>query len=285
MIQLADYNSLVNAGKDSDYDLVNLGLGLIGLVISIAFAFYGYQSSDLGLLVTGLLFFMLLIAGIVLSKQTVLESGADLYQGSLAYWLAQLPLYLLLGFSGLQFSAVTQPSNAYLSTVISQVSTPVKRIVNEVLAPIGENFAIFGLIVVIYKMATAQGASKIQALAISVTTGSIVFATLHGVRRFTFFVLAFVVMSVMAGSLVAEDVGLRQFNYVIVTVGATIGFHRAWNQLGAGGPISFYETVLQAQPPVIYLVYPILLFDLLTLAIVVVGTVSYLRQGKNPLPT
>jgi len=216
---------------------------------------------------------------------TVLESGADAYQGSLAYWLAQIPLYVLLGFSNIQFSAVSQPSNAYLSTVLSQVSTPVRRIVNEILAPIGENFAIFGLVVVTYKLARAEGASKTWSLVVAVSLGSGIFASLHGVRSFTFFAMAFIVMAVMAGSLVAEDVGLRQFDYIIVTVGATIGFHRAWNQLGAGGPLSFYEAVLQAQPPVIYVVYPVLLFDVLTLAIVVIGTVSYLRRGENPLPT
>jgi len=232
--------------------------------------------------VTGTLFFMLMIAGIVLSKGTVLQGGADAYQGSLAYWIAQLPIYLVAGVFGVQFSVLSKPSNAYLSTTLNQVAPPIQRIVNEVLAPIAENFVILAQIVVVYKLVRNEGGSKTQSFAISVALGAVTFGGLHGARSWQFFVMAFIIMAVMAGALVAEDIGLRRFNYVLVTVGATVGFHRAWNQVAAGGVLSFYQTVLQAQPPVIYVVYPILLFDLLTVSIVVIGTAMHLSRGENP---
>lgn len=239
---------------------------LLAAISSVAVAFFGLQQSQPIIGLIGILFLVILAIAYVMNKEIVRSEGV-FYMGALGYWLFQVPFYI--GNTGAQFSFLSAPTNSYLS-LLSQTPVHIQDLVNKFWAPRAENLLVLAEIVFIYKMLRASDipfvSAMVPALVLSVAIGVGTFAFIHGVRDFSFFIRAAVVMTVIAGTTAAVDLDLLSTGWVPVSIGAGIGLHQGINVGQGGGPFPYYQTLISAPEPYHLLGWIVTLWDVITLA-------------------
>jgi hypothetical protein len=267
-----------------DLNFANFLLTVPALFISLALAFFGFQSNNLGLLVAGLVLFLLPITGLVLPPLTgnnILKSEKSGFLAALAY-LAGFGVFVvpsLLGRVSFSFSAT--PSQSYLAAALGETSVEVTSIMNNYLAPAGENMAILGLAVVLLSVTRQVTDNKLVQGAAVILPTSIAFALLHGVRSPVFFLFAGGFMALWAILYIGDDLGISYIeDLALAGFAATVGLHRGNNVAASGGLFEYYGTILSAPSPIIYLSYLIVLIDVILLGYVVFKTVELVSDGS-----
>lgn len=257
----------------SDLNPTNVLLTVPTLFIALALAFFGFQEGNLGLLVAGLTLFLLPASGLILTKLNLLNSDTPFYITALGYVVGSL-VFILPGLvSDFSFSIFSAPSASYLSAALGETSAEVTTIMNNYLAPRGENMAILGLSILLLLTARQVTENKIIQTGVALIPTSIAFALLHGVRSPFFLLLAGLFMAVWVLLYIGDKIGLDLGQELALgSFGATVGLHQSNNVAASGGLLSYYSTILGAQPPIIYLSYLIILIDLVLFSYVVVKT-------------
>lgn len=272
---------MANGIIDGDLDPTNVMLIVPALFVSIAMAFFGFQSNNLGLLAAGLVLFLLPATGLILTRLDLINSGKPFYYTALAYIIGNA-VFLLPGFLGnFSFSILSAPSASYLSAALGETSTEVTAIMNNFLAPRGENVALLGLSVVL--LLTAREITdnlSIQAFVAIVPT-AITFAVLHGVRTVGFLLLAASFMAIWIALYIGDELGFGDVSELAIAgFSLTVGLHQGNNISSTGGLSNYYSTLLSAQEPIIYISYLIIFIDAFLLGYVIYKTVDLLGSGE-----
>jgi hypothetical protein len=268
-----------------DLDPTNVLLTVPALFVALAMAFFGFQQNNLGLLVAGLTLFLLPVTGLVLTRLELLNSTTPFYWTAAGYVIGTLIFVLpdLITNINLSFSAT--PSQSYLAAALGETSVAVTSIMNNYLAPRGENMAILGLAVLL--LLTARTVTDNTVLISIVTLGptSLAFALLHGVRSPFFLLLAGGFMTVWIVLYLGDDLGIDAPTELgLATFGATVGLHQGNNISASGGLLEYYSTLLTASEPVIFISYLIILLDVVLFGYVAVKTVEILvTEGPSGL--
>lgn len=265
-----------------EYDLTNILLGIPALFVAIAMAFFGFQSNNLGLLVAGLVLFLLPATGLILTKGNLLKSPFTLYYSAVGYLLGYA-VFLVPGFVQKNFSVMSTPSSSYLSTALGETSVQVTSIMNNFLAPRGENMAILGLSVLLMVGVKRATDSNILAGMFAILPSSIAFALLHGARTIGFLLLAGGFMAIWIILYIGDEFGLEIASDLGVGMFAlTVGLHQSNNVSASGGVVEYYSTILSAPEPVIYISYLIVAIDVFLVGYVGYKTLSFIADGEFP---
>lgn len=258
----------------------NVLLTAPALFVSLALAFFGFQANNLGLLVAGLVLFLLPVTGLVETRNGLFNSETTTYYTALAYVLGTL-VFVAPGLLGrLDISLSATPSQSYLAAALGQTSAEVTAIMNNFLAPRGENMAILGASVLSLLSAKQVTDNKYIQVFVTFVPASVAFALLHGVRSPPFLLLAGGFMSVWAAIYFADDFGWDFGDEIPVTTFAlTVGLHQGNNISASGGLLNYYTTILSASTPILYLSYLIILIDVILFSYVVLktGSLAYER--------
>jgi len=249
------------------------------LFIALAMAFFGFQQNNLGLLVAGLVLFLLPAVGLILTDLKLFNSEAPFYFTALGY-IVGYSVFILPGLLGnLEFSLSATPSASYLSTALGQTSPEITSIMNNYLAPRGENMAILGLAaLLLVTMREVTDNIFVQGF-VTFVPASLAFALLHGVRNPFFLVLAAAFMAIWITLYLGDELGIDvPTNLGIATFAATVGLHQSNNVNASGGLIEYYSTILGASPPILYLSYLIVLIDVILFGYVVIKTVEIVSE-------
>lgn len=263
----------------TDLNPTNVLLAVPTLFVALAMAFFGFQSNNLGLLVAGLTLFLLPVTGLVLTKLNLLNSQTPFYYTALGYVGGTLVFLVpeLIGNLSISFSAT--PSQSYLAAALGETSAPVTAIMNNFLAPRGENMAILGLAVLMLITARSVTSNRFVIGSAALLPASIGFALLHGVRSPFFLLLAGSFMAVWVLLYIGDDLGIDAPSELgLASFGLTVGLHQGNNINASGGLINYYQTILSASEPVIFLSYLIILIDIVLAGYVVFKTVDIVRK-------
>lgn len=265
---------------EGEIDPTNVLLVVPALFISIAMAFFGFQTNNLGLLAAGLVLFLLPATGLILTQLRILNSPLPFYYTALGYIVGNA-VFLLPGvLANINLSLLSSPSTSYLSAALGQTSGSVTSIMNGFLAPRGENVALFSLSVILLVITRKITDIKFLQAFVAVVPTSIAFALLHGVRTPAFFLLAGGFMGVWILLMLGDDLGISNAEkYGLGGLGLTIGLHQSNNISASGGLIQYYSSILGAQPPIIYIGYLVVLIDVFLLGYVVYKTADLLAEG------
>jgi len=274
----------VNDITGDNFNPANVLLTVPALFIALALAFFGFQSDNLGLLVAGLVLFLLPASGLILpllSGNNILNSDRSFYLSALAY-VVGFGVFVLPGaFSQLSFSLSATPSASYLAAALGQTSAPVTSMMNNFLAPAGENMAILGLAIVLLHTARQVTDSRLIQGGIVVLPISTIFALLHGVRSPVFFLFSGGFMAAWAFLYIGDDLGIEALeSFGLASFALTVGLHRGNNVAASGGLINYYETILGANTPILYLSILIILIDVLLVGYVLLKTLDLFRASK-----
>jgi hypothetical protein len=255
-------------------NLTNVLLTVPALFVSLALAFFGFQANNLGLLVAGLVLFLLPATGLLLTKNALFNSETSFYYTALGTGVFVVPG--LLG--SLEISLSATPSQSYLAAALGQTSAEVTAIMNNFLAPRGENMAILGAsVLALLSMKQVTDNRYVQA-GVTFVPASIAFALLHGVRSPAFLLLAGGFMTAWIAIYLADDFGFDIGDQLALTTFAlTVGLHQGNNTAASGGLLNYYSTILSASTPILYLSYLIILID-----VVLVGYVA-VKSGQIAL--
>lgn len=266
-------------GED-DLDFFNsFGFALTILIMGLL-AVYGYQPPfDHALLVSALVFIPLILSAESLTQGNILQSSATPTEGAKAYLLPQLFAVFATDLSKIQLSFYSAPvsEGGYLASILAQTEPAVQAIFNNNIAPFAENFAIIAFTFLFFKfLIEAEFREKLpefmpETFTLSVVAsapGALVFAFLHGQTSTGFFFKAFIVMLILLTMLFAEELTEQDLLPFGVTVGLTIGVHRAINLAEFGGYIKYLNILMTAQAPIIYIGYLVIIFDLVMVGIV-----------------
>lgn len=268
-----------------DLDPTNVLLTVPALFVALAMAFFGFQQNNLGLLVAGLTLFLLPVTGLVLTRLELLNSTTPFYWTAAGYVVGTLIFVLpdLVTNINLSFSAT--PSQSYLAAALGETSVAVTSIMNNYLAPRGENMAILGLAVLLLLTARSVTDNKALISLITLAPTSLAFALLHGVRSPFFLLLAGGFMTVWIILYLGDDLGIDAPTEVgLASFGATVGLHQGNNISASGGLLEYYSTLLTASEPVIFISYLIILIDIVLFGYVAVKTVEILvSEGPGGL--
>lgn len=253
----------------------NVALTVPALFVSLALAFFGFQQNNLGLLVAGLTLFLLPVSGLVLTKLELLRSRSSFYYTALGY-VAGLGVFVLPEVvSNLSFSLSATPSQSYLAAALGDTSVAVTSIMNNFLAPRGENMAILALAVLIFLTVRTVTRNRFVLSVFTLVPPSIAFALLHGVRSPFFLLVAGSFMAAWILLYIGDDLGVGIAEEVgLASFGATVGLHAGNNISASGGLFEYYSSILSASAPIVYLSYLIILLDLLLIGFVLVKTVD-----------
>ena len=268
---MTDLLSIVENGNRK-YSLFNIAVFIVSVLSAVALSFFGVQTNNIGYIFLGTTF--TLLAYLIYSSKeiSVLTSSSNPVQASLAYWIPQIVLLSMGFFGSYQFSLYSLPSQGgYLSSILAGASPTVQNIVNFHFAPFIENLAIIGLMGVIYiALRSETDLSPTSNLWIVSILGGVIFGSLHGTRSVLFFISAFLVMFIIVYLSLGEDT--KQIDTLLpVTLGFGIGIHRAINIGQSEGLIKYYQVLLQAEPPISFISYLIITFDIVTFTIAVYG--------------
>ena len=262
-----------------DLNPTNVLLTVPALFVALALAFFGFQQNNLGLLVAGLTLFLLPVTGLVLTKLNLLNSETSFYLTATGYVTGFL-VFLIPGWlSNLSISFSSTPSQSYLAAALGETSAPVTSLMNNYLAPAGENMAILGLSILMLLTTREVTDNRFVIGAAALLPASIGFALLHGVRSPFFLLLAGSFMAMWVILYIGDDLGIDLPQEIgLASLGATIGLHRGNNVSASGGLTEYYSTILSASEPVIYLSYLVILIDLVLFGYVVFKTVDIVRK-------
>jgi len=270
-----------------ELDPTNFVLTVPTLLVALAMAFFGFQQNNLGLLVAGLTLFLLPVTGLVLTRLNLLNSKTPFYYTALGYVLGTL-IFIgpdLLG--NLSFSLSATPSQSYLAAALGETSAPVTSIMNNYLAPRGENMAILAASLLSLLTARSVTDNRFVIGFAAIVPASLAFALLHGVRSPFFLILAGSFMAVWILIYLGDEIGIDTPSELgIASFGLTVGLHQGNNIAASGGIIEYYNTILTASTPVLYISYLIILLDLILFGYVVVKTLEIVSeegiQGLRP---
>jgi len=269
----------VNDVLGTDLNPTNVLLTVPALFVALALAFFGFQENNLGLLVAGLTLFLLPVTGLVLTKLNLLNSETAFYYTALGYVGGTTIFVLPDLFGNLSLSLSTTPSQSYLAAALGETSAPVTSIMNNYLAPRGENMAILGAAVISLLTAKRVTDNKFIISAAALGPASIAFALLHGVRSPFFLLLAGSFMAVWIILYIGDDLGINAPTELgLASFGLTVGLHQGNNIAASGGLIEYYSTILTASSPIIYLSYMIILIDVILFGYVAVKTVEIISE-------
>lgn len=260
-------------------NVANVVLTVPALFVALAMAFFGFQQNNLGLLVAGLVLFLLPISGLVITKGNLLNSEVSFYYGALGYVVGILIFVLPSLLGNLELSLSATPSQSYLAAALGETSNEVTMIMNSYLAPRGENMSILGLALVsLITIRTLTDNKFIQGF-VTIAPASIAFALLHGVRSPFFLLLAGGFMAIWIIIYIGDDLGVSTPSQIgIASLSATIGLHAGNNIAASGGIINYYSTLLGASEPIIFLSYFIIIIDVLLFGYVVFKTGEILLE-------
>ncbi|MCY4730571.1 hypothetical protein KY092_08365 [Natronomonas gomsonensis] len=259
--------SILVPGNNSELDFVNI-FGILGVLIfsSIMFAVYGTQSGNIDLVVLGVIFALMGVAGVLFVEfgaGSFFTSSSTIAEASFSMWVGMLAFNIQTLVAGIRLNAFAPPTQGYAFSALSSQQPSVKGIVNGVWAPGGENLALLGsaaaLVMIIYQ--------KTENIFLSIVAGTtpfaVLFASLHGETTPSFWVFAASVMFVMGVYLFGTDLGaeLPLAQYIPVTFGLFYGVHRGINISNFGGLGNWYTTILQAPEPLIYVSYLVIILD------------------------
>lgn len=280
--------SIIENITGKDLDPTNVLLAVPPLFVALALAFFGFQNNNLGLLVAGLTLFLLPATGLILTSLNILNSETPFYFTALGYVAGTL-IFLLPGLIGnFSFSVFSAPSASYLSAALGSTSTEVTSIMNNYLAPRGENMAILALSLLLLLTTREVTDSKILQAGVALVPTSLAFALLHGVRSPFFLLIAGLFMTVWILLYIGDEFGIDLPTELgLGGFGLTVGLHQGNNIAASGGLVNYYSTILAAGEPIIFISYLIVLIDLFLFGFVVVKTFEVVSeqglQGLNPL--
>lgn len=254
---------------------INVLLAVPALFVALALAFFGFQNNNLGLLVAGLTLFLLPVSGLIISDRTLLLSEYSLYVAGLGYVIGTGIFLLPELLTNLSISLSATPSQSYLAAALGETSAPVTAIMNNYLAPRGENMAILGLSLLLLFTTRELTDNRFIQTAVALGPASLAFALLHGVRSPLFLLLAGTFMSAWIIIYIGDDLGITAPETLgLAGFATTVGLHQGNNISASGGLLSYYSTLLQAGTPVIYLSYLIIVLDLIIFGYVAAKTVE-----------
>lgn len=272
---MVDLTSIIDEA-DSQVDFFN-SIYVVGLtfIISLSFILYGFQTNNLGLLVTGIPFAFLTIIGVVVTEGRLLTSPASIFTASLAFWIPKLLFNLSTLLADLQFTLLATPSDSYLNTALSSASTPVRYMANGILAPGGESIGLLGFGALLTIIFLRYLKNPVLAVAAASAPIAAIFAVLHGVRSPSFTAAAFIFMFVSAFVLYGSDlsIGFPGSAVILVTFGAMVGLHQGINIQSMGGLLHFYNTILSAAKPIWYMSVLFMVLEAVTFIFAVIGAI------------
>jgi hypothetical protein len=243
--------------------------GIFGVLIfsSIMFAVYGTKSGNIELVVLGVIFALMGIAGVLfveLGAGSFFRSSSTLAQASFSVWAGMLLFNLPDLLADIQLNAFAPPTEGYAFSALSSQQPSVKAIINGVWAAGGENLALLGGSSVFVMYIYQKTENIWLSVVLGVTPFAILFAFLHGVASAAFWVFAATMMFAWGVYLFGTDLGasLPYAEYIPVTFGLFYGMHRGIN-ISNFGLVNWYTTILQAPEPLIYVSYLVILLDLI----------------------
>lgn len=264
----------------TDLDPTNVLLTVPALFVALALAFFGFQSDNLGLLVAGLTLFLLPASGLIISDNNLFNSENFFYYSALAYIAGNLVFLLPSILGELSVSLSATPSQSYLAAALGQTSEPVTAIMNNYLAPRGENMSILGAGILLLITAREVTENKVAQAGIALVPTSIAFALLHGVRSPFFLLIAGMFMTAWGIIYLGDDLGIEFLDEIsIAGFALTVGLHQGNNISASGGLFEYYSVILSASPPVYYLSLLIVAIDLVLVGYVVYKTGFILRES------
>ena len=266
----------VEAGEISPFNLL---IALIGFLAGFAIAVFGAQEGSLKIIAIGLTFTIAIPATIVFTGFSLVTGRSSLGQGSLAFWLANLP-WILPGAIAGAFSVFSSPTGSYLS-VLGNTPLYIRLFANVVIAPINESFLFIGLAVIGFWTLKETVQSNKVAIGLLVTLLGVGFAFLHGARTVAFLLLASTFMAVTILGILGEGTGTWDIPFVDVTLAGAIGAHFANNVAASGGYVTVAEGLLAAPEPYSYLSLVVVGFFGLTLFLAVTEVISWVSKAVN----
>lgn len=263
----------------TDLNPTNVLLTVPALFVALALAFFGFQNNNLGLLVAGLTLFLLPVTGLVLTKLNLLNSETAFYYTTLGYVGGTLVFVLPDLIANTSFSLSATPSQSYLAAALGETSEPVTAIMNNYLAPRGENMSILAASILGLLTARQVTDNRFLISAAALVPSSLAFALLHGVRSPLFLLIAGSFMAVWIILYIGDDLGIDAPTELgLAGFGITVGLHQGNNISASGGLIDYYSTLLTATEPVIFLSYLIIVIDSILFSYVVIKTAEILYE-------
>lgn len=274
---------------EHDLDFFNSFAFAQSILLMAILAVWGYQPPfDLALVITALVFLPLIMSAESLTEGNILQSPATPTQGAKAYVFPQVFVIFVKGITDFQLSLYSAPvsENGYLSSILAETEPAIQAIFNNNLAPFVENFAIIAFTFLFFKfMMEADIRDKIpEALPSTLTLaviaslpGALIFGVLHGQTDIFFFIRAVAIMLILLVMLFGEELTEEHLLPFGVTVGLTIGVHRAINLVEFGGYFKYLNTLFTASPDLLIqlgafnlnpLAYIIIVFDLAMVGLV-----------------
>lgn len=213
------------------------GISLLVFLIAF-FGFQGFRQGNLGLIVTAILFLVTLVSYSSLVKNTTLSEG-HILDGALGFTIGSLAFNLQFLFGGnFSFTILSTATESYLSAILGSSTGIVIPLINNIFAPLGETFLIFGLTAGIWEVVKRTRLADNPLWQITLVIGlipSIIFAGLHGARQPSFLLLAFSINMFWTALLVYGELGGFTTKYVPFGLGLIGGLHFSFNTSSYGG--------------------------------------------------
>lgn len=210
--------------------------------------FTGFRLNELGLIVTASMFAITLISALGFINIPFTEG--HLLDGAFGFTLGAILLNIGNLVANIRLSILSSATTSYLSGVLPEDAGIVTEIVNNVFAPIGETFLIFGFAAGIRDIIEATRLSNLNLtfrFLIVALPPSLLFAVLHGTRSAQFFLLAFGLNMIWTAVMYYGE--LTRMDWVKVTpigLGLIAGLHFGFNVSNGGGLIQFIGNLLAA---------------------------------------
>lgn len=219
---------------------------LVFLIADLGFT--GFRAGNLGLIVTAFLFIITIVSYLALTKNTILSDGHVL-DGALGFTIGSLVFNIGNILAGIEFNLLSSATTSYLSGILGSSSGIVIPLVNNIFAPIGETFLIFGLTAGIYEVAKRTRVVELSPLIQTFVVGfvpSTIFAFLHGARQPQFLLLAFGINMFWTALIVFGELGRIRTRWIPAGLGLVAGIHFSFNTSSYGGIPKFVGDLFAA---------------------------------------
>jgi hypothetical protein len=211
------FTSILEEASGSEIDSVNTVIVfLLTLVSGIILSFYGINNGNTTLGFIGLLFSILSLTGVIIIELmggSFFKNATTVGQAHFAFWLPVILINIGSLFSGIKstFSAVTTtPGKTYAAGALSGEPAGIQTFTEVILAPQGENLALFGLGILFVKLGIAMTGDDLWGMILGLIPLGGTFMLIHtqDLSQISFIATAFALMFTMGGILYGTDLGL-----------------------------------------------------------------------------
>lgn len=245
---MVDSSGLLDLEGEGVPDLFTTAAVSFFIFLIAALGFQGFRAGNLGLIVTAILFLVTLVSYSSLVKNTTVSDG-HILDGALGFTVGSIAFNIGNFLAGINFTILSTATESYLSAILGSSSGIVIPLVNNIFAPIGETFLIFGLTAGIWDLVKRTGLRDNPLWQITLVIGlipSLIFATLHGARSPSFLLLAFSINMGWTALLVYGELDGIKSRYIPAGIGLVSGLHFSFNTSSYGGIPKFVGDLFAA---------------------------------------